>query len=96
MLWEELARMAERGISAAELRRAQRLLRSSLLHELATHSGVAHALGLAETLLGDWRAAGRALEQYQAVQPRDVRRVARDWLVPHRRCVVTLEPGGEG
>ena len=96
VLWEEIAGVAERGLSRSELQRAQRLLRSSLLHELATHSGVAHAMGLAESLLGDWREAGRALELYQAVQPKDVRRVAREWLDPHRRCVVTLEPGGEG
>jgi predicted Zn-dependent peptidase len=96
VLWEEIAAVAEKGIGAAELRRAQRLLRSSLLHELATHSGVAHAMGLAESLLGDWRAAGRALELYRAVQPKDVRRVAREWLAPHCRCVVTLQPGGEG
>ena len=92
VLWEEIDRVATRGIGAAELRRAQRLLRSSVLHELATHNGIAHALGQAEALLGDWREAGRALELYAAVTPRDVRRVAEAWLDPGRRCVVTLEP----
>jgi predicted Zn-dependent peptidase len=93
-LWEELERVAARGISVAELRRAQRLLRSSVLHELATHNGIAHALGQAEALVGDWREAGRALEQYAAVTPREVRRVAQAWLDPARRCVVVLEPEG--
>jgi zinc protease len=92
VLWEELERVAEKGISPAELRRAKRLLRSSVLHELATHNGVAHALGQAEALLGDWREAGRALEQYAAVSPRDVRRVTAEWLDPAKRCVVTLQP----
>jgi predicted Zn-dependent peptidase len=91
-LWEELERVAEKGVAAPELRRARRLLRSAVLHELATHSGVAHALGQAEALLGDWREAGRALEQYAAVGPRDVREAARRWLDPTRRCVVTLQP----
>jgi predicted Zn-dependent peptidase len=94
VLWEEIARVAARGVSAAELKRAQRLLRSAVLHELATHNGVAHALGQAEALLGDWREAGRSLAQYAAVTPRDVREVARRWLDPGRRCVVVLEPGG--
>jgi predicted Zn-dependent peptidase len=93
-LWEELDRVASRGIAAAELRRAQRLLRSSVLHELATHNGVAHALGQAEALLGDWREAGRALELYAAVTAGDVRRVAATWLAPATRCVVTLDPEG--
>jgi predicted Zn-dependent peptidase len=91
-LWEEIDRIATRGATAAEVRRAQALLRSSVLHELATHHGVAHALGQAEALLGDWREAGRALEHYAAVGPRDVRRVAAEYLDPARRCVVVLEP----
>jgi predicted Zn-dependent peptidase len=91
-LWEELARVAGDGVSAVEVRRAQRLLRSAVLHELSTHNGVAHALGQAEVLLGDWREAGRSLSQYQAVTPRDVQRVAAAWLDPARRSVVVLEP----
>ncbi|WP_242338165.1 MULTISPECIES: pitrilysin family protein [Anaeromyxobacter] len=92
MLWEELDRAASKGVSSAEVRRAQALLRSSVLHELATHHGVAHALGQAEALLGDWREAGRALEHYAAVGPRDVKRVAAEYLDPSRRSVVALDP----
>ena len=92
VLWEEIARVATKGVSAAEVRRAQALLRSSVLHELATHHGVAHALGQAEALIGDWREAGRALQHYAAIGPRQVRRVAAEYLDPSRRCVVTLEP----
>ncbi|MFY3745333.1 M16 family metallopeptidase [Anaeromyxobacter sp. Red801] len=91
-LWAELARVAARGVTAAEVRRAKALLRSSVLHELATHHGVAHALGQAEALLGDWREAGRALEHYAAVGVRDVRRVAAEYLDPTRRSVVVLDP----
>ncbi|WP_041454210.1 pitrilysin family protein [Anaeromyxobacter sp. K] len=91
-LWAELAKVAARGVTAAEVRRAKALLRSSVLHELATHHGVAHALGQAEALLGDWREAGRALEHYAAVGVRDVRRVAAEYLDPTRRSVVVLDP----
>ncbi len=94
-LWEEIDRVAVRGVTSAEVRRAQRLLRSAVLHELATHNGVAHAFGQAEALLGDWREAGRTLEQYAAVRPADVKRVAAQYLDPTRRCVVTLEPEGK-
>ena len=88
----EIDRVAQRGVSARELDRARALLRSSLLHEFATRNGVAHALGQAEALLGDWREAGRALERYQAVTREDVRRCARTWLAPPLRNVVWLEP----
>jgi len=91
-LWRELERVAVRGVTAPEVERARRLLRSSVLHELATHNGVAHALGQAEALLGDWREAGRPLERYAAVGAADVRRVAREYLDPARRNVVWLDP----
>jgi predicted Zn-dependent peptidase len=94
-LWDEVERIADRGVSAREVARARALLRSSVLHELATHHGVAHALGQAEALLGDWREAGRALEHYARVTPAEVRRVAAEVLAPARRCVVELVPEGE-
>jgi zinc protease len=89
---EEIARVVSRGIGARELRRAQNLLRSGVLHELATHSGVAHALGQAETLLGDWREVGRSLDRYATITASDVRRAARDHLTSRQKCVVVLEP----
>jgi zinc protease len=92
-LFEEVDRLAERGVTPAELRRARALLRSAVLHELATHHGVGHALGQAEALLGDWREAGRTLEHYQRVTGADVKRVARRYLAPGLRSVVTLVPG---
>jgi predicted Zn-dependent peptidase len=95
VLWREVSRLASRGVAAAEVARAKRLLRSGVLHEMATHSGVAHALGQAEALLGDWREAGRSLEHYAAVTPAAVRRAAAEFLDPARRCVVRLRPEGE-
>jgi predicted Zn-dependent peptidase len=94
LLFREIARVATQGVTAEEVRRAKALLRSSVLHELGTHHGVAHALGQAEALLGDWREAGRALEHYARVTARDVRRVAAEYLEPSKRCVVVLEPEG--
>jgi predicted Zn-dependent peptidase len=91
-LWAELVRVASRGVTEREMSRARALLRSSALHEFSTRNGVAHALGQAEALLGDWREAGRALERYQAVTREDLRRAAREWLAPSHRNVVWLEP----
>lgn len=91
-IWQELAKIAAKGVSAAEVKRAKALLRSAVLHELATHHGVAHALGQSEALLGDWREAGRALAQYDVLGPKDVARVAAEYLDPSRRSVVVLEP----
>jgi predicted Zn-dependent peptidase len=92
ILSDELARVAARGVGATELKRARALLRSSVLHELGTHHGLAHALGNGEALLGDWREAARALELYARVTPADVKRVVRDYLAPERRNTVILVP----
>lgn len=92
ILYEELEKVARRGVTATELARAQALLRSAVLHELATHHGVAHALAQAEALVGDWREAGRALEHYAAIGSKDVKRVAAQYLDPALRSVIVLEP----
>jgi predicted Zn-dependent peptidase len=94
ILYEEIEKVARHGVTAAELARANALLRSAVLHELATHHGVAHALAQAEAIVGDWREAGRALEHYAAIGPKDVKRVAAEYLDPARRSVVVLDPGG--
>jgi zinc protease len=91
-LWGEIERIASRGVNEREMARARALLRSGVLHEMSTRNGVAHALGQAEALLGDWREAGRALTRYGAVTAADVRRAAREWLDPTKRNVVWLEP----
>ena len=91
-LASELEQVAERGVTAAELKRARALLRSSILHELGTHHGLAQALGQAEALLGDWREAGRALDIYAGVTPAQVQRVVRQYLTPSRRNTVVLVP----
>jgi predicted Zn-dependent peptidase len=92
ILAEELAGVAERGVTLAELKRARALLRSSTLHELGTHHGLAQALGQGEALLGDWREAGRALELYARVTSADLKRVVRDYLSPGRRNSAILVP----
>jgi len=92
IVYEEIEKVARRGVTAKELARAQALLRSAVLHELATHHGVAHALAQAEALVGDWREAGRALEHYAAIGSADLKRVAAEYLQKSRRSVVTLEP----
>jgi len=91
-LFRELGRVASRGVSAKEVERARRLLRSSVLQEFSTRNGVAHALGQAEALLGDWREVGKALPRYEGVSAEDVQRVAARFLAPTQRNVVWLDP----
>lgn len=92
---EELQRLHDEPVPAAELRRAQNILRGQVLRSLGTSSGKAHAFGEHELLLGSWTALFATLERYEAVTPERVREVARRYLRPQRRSVVELVPTPE-
>ncbi len=91
-IYEELARVAEEGITDLELQKAKNTLRAHFLHEIATNNGRAHAIGNYETLLGDWRESLRTLDRYGAITHADVKRVAAAIFDPKNRSVVTLVP----
>jgi len=93
MLYGELDRAAEEGVSERELAKAKNNLRAHLLRELATSSGRAHALGTYEAYLGSWRAGLRLADRYARIDGATVRAAARRYLNASRRSVVTLLPG---
>jgi len=92
-LWAELARVCNELMPERELDRAKNLVRSHLLHSLATTNGRAHTIGQMEIMLGTWRSMLDLPDRYAAVTAADVQRVARKTFAPHRRNVVTLIPG---
>lgn len=95
-LYEELARVAESGLSDRELEKAKNNLGAHLLRELATNSGRANALGTYELLLGHWRKGLELSERYEAITREQVRAAAAKYFDPLRRSVVTLLPSAEG
>jgi zinc protease len=88
----ELACVADEGISASELRRAQNLIAASFWKQRATIDGKAHLLGEYELFHGDWRRMFEAPARFQAVASAEVRAVARAILDPKRRTVGVLRP----
>jgi zinc protease len=88
----ELTRIAEQGITEAELQRAKNLTAVSFWRQLATIDGKAHLLGEYEVLRGDWRALFAAPARYEAVTRAHIRTVARAILDPRRRTVGLLAP----
>jgi len=92
VVYEELQRIADEGITELELQRGKNILRSSFLQEIATHGGRAHALGNSELLLGDWREALRTLDRYDEVKVADVKRVATRYFTQLNRSVATVVP----
>jgi predicted Zn-dependent peptidase len=91
-LYEELEKIAARGISDRERLKAIHNLRAHQLRELATNGGRAHAFGNYEVFLGSWRDGLTLPGQYQAITAKQVRAAAERYFLPERRSIVTLEP----
>jgi zinc protease len=88
----ELARIANEGISAEELRRAKNLVAVSFWKKLATIDGKAQLLGEYEVFHGDWGRLFEAPAQFERVTAEQVHAVARDVLDVNRRTVGVLLP----
>ena len=93
---DELEKVVNAGLTESELRRAKGLLRSHLLHEIASNNGRGHALGTNELLLGDWRKGLELARRYEEVGDEDVRRVAAAVLRRELRSTAVLVPDGTG
>jgi zinc protease len=91
-LYAELERLAKDGLDARELEKAKNNLAGTLMRELATNSGRAHALGTYEMMLGDWRRGLALPSAYEGITSEDVKRVVAKYLGRDRRNVVTLVP----
>ena len=91
-VYEELERIAEEGVSDAELQKARNMLLTDFYRDMATISGRANALGSFELFHGDWRELFDITDRYEAVSSEDLQRVVREYLHAENRTVVTLIP----
>ena len=91
-LYAELERLGKDGLEARELEKAKNNLAATLMRELTTNSGRAHALGTYEMMLGDWRRGLALPSAYEGITSDDVKRVVQKYLGRERRNVVTLIP----
>jgi zinc protease len=94
-LYDELEKVVRDGLDARELEKAKNNLAATLLRELATNNGRAHALGTYETMMGDWRSGLALPSLYEGVTGEQVKAAAKKYLSPERRSVVTLVPQSE-
>jgi len=91
-LYEELEKVRNAEVPAAELRKAKNQLLTDLYRERKTIAGRANLLGTYEIYLGDFRKLYTAGEDIEKVTAADVRRVAKKYLEPNNRTVATLIP----
>lgn len=88
----ELAMVAERGVSEAELTRAKNMTAAGFWRKLATIDGKAQLLGEYEIFHGDWRKLFDAPAQFDKVTRAEVLAAARELLDKRRRTVGILVP----
>jgi zinc protease len=96
-LFAEADRLAREPVSPEELERARRQEEIAILTGWQTARGQADALGSAQLLDGDWRAAATWLERVRTLTPEDLRGAAARLFVASGRCVLWVLPeGGTG
>jgi predicted Zn-dependent peptidase len=91
----EIERVKNEPPSERELQRLKNQLDADLVRSLESNSGIASQLLDYEALTGDWRYLYRELALLKAVTPADITRVARKYLTPENRTVVTVVRPGE-
>jgi zinc protease len=88
-LREEIAALAAKPVTAAELEKAKNLIITSALRERETNDGKAGALGEAITQNHDATYVNRGLARLQAVTAADVQRVVKKYLIDGKAVVIT-------
>ena len=94
-LAQEIARVRDKPVEAAELDKAKNQLAAGFVFGLETVDGIAMRLGEAQYVEGDWHRFIEGVTRYLAVTAADVQRVAKKYLVDTNLTRVTLVPGGK-
>lgn len=85
----EIAALAEKGPSAAELEKAKNLVITGALRERETSNGKGFTLGESIILYRDPAFVNTGLAKLQAVTPADVQRVVKKYLIEGKPLVLT-------
>lgn len=94
-VYAELERLKKEPISAAELTKARKQIKTSFLRRMRSNSGLARMLSSYQAL-GDWRYLVNYPERLAAVTSADLMEVAARYLQQDNRTVAILSRGGQG
>ena len=92
LLWEELERVREEGVTERELQKAKNQHRASTIMGRQRVQSKAGSLHHYRYVHSDIAEINRDLEQFLAVTTEDIVRVARTYLTPENRTVVIAVP----
>ncbi len=88
---EEIGRLVRDGVAPRELEKASNLMEADVFKRLTDNSSLASDLAHTHAVTGDWRRPLELVAELRALTPDDLKRVAKTYLVPARRSVVTIE-----
>ncbi|HEX2691501.1 MAG TPA: pitrilysin family protein [Kofleriaceae bacterium] len=91
-IFDEVGKLATRGTTGDELRRAKNQLQSSLVFSLESAQGLGEAIGRSWILTGNPGAFLRDIDEIDKVSAADVQRVARQYLSSDHATVVVFPP----
>ncbi len=89
-LYEEIEKMQTEPVSAEELQKAKNLLESQFYMGIQSNDSKALQLASTQVTMGDYRELFNQAEKYNAVTAEDVMRVAKQYLTPKNRTVITV------
>lgn len=92
LIFNELAAIAQKGISRAELDKAKNRMRANFVFGLENNLQRASRLAEFETFYGDGTLLLNELERYSSVKLEDVQRVAGLYFAPTNRTVLDVVP----
>jgi len=98
-LYAIIERVKEDPIDDLVMKRVKTKLRAELIRKLASNTGLAAELCSYYVNYGDWRTLFTELEDFDKVTADDVRRVAKQYLIPRNRTVAysyAPAPAGNG
>jgi predicted Zn-dependent peptidase len=91
IVYDELEKIKENGITQEELERAKTRSRDQLIGQLDSNLGLAIQFAQKRTLTGDWRNVFRELKEIEAVTVEDVQRVAKNTFKRSNRTVAMIK-----
>ena len=92
LLVATVTRVAQSGVTPAELAKAKNAYLAHRIDEMQRNLGRAEAIHTAATFLGDPNAVNTDLARYAAVTAADVQRVAQTYLVPANSVTTLISP----
>ena len=91
-IFEEVTRLAARGPTADELRKAKNQMQSGFVFSLENAQGLGEAIGRSWILTGDPAMFLRELDDVERLTAADVQRVIKQYLSPDQATVVVIPP----